>query len=45
MGVRLSIVSMALVVMARKAYGGWFAVGYPNLAGKAKWETGLGNWT
>jgi hypothetical protein len=35
MGVRLSAVSMAFVVMVRKAYGESFAVGYPNLAGKA----------
>jgi hypothetical protein len=35
MGVRLSAVSMAFVVMVRKAYGESFTVGYPNLAGKA----------
>ena len=36
---KLSPVSMALVVIVRKAYGEGCGVDYPNLAGKAKYAS------
>jgi hypothetical protein len=39
MGLKLSAVSMALLVMARKAYGEAAAADYPNLAAKAKFPS------